>query len=111
MKVRAFVFAALIALLTSIVSAGGAVAQQPIAFEVSASLQPRAATLGEGQDDPYTWTFWHLDWEASPGEHTITSRATSSDGEVQPAADDPRLVNKRTYWESNGQLSRGILIE
>lgn len=71
----------------------------------------RTATLGEGQDDPYTWTFWHIDWDATPGEHTITSRATSTDGDVQPAADDPRLVNKKTYWESNGQLSRGILIE
>ncbi|MEZ4684130.1 MAG: hypothetical protein R2932_58965 [Caldilineaceae bacterium] len=29
---------------------------------------------------------------------------------VQPAADDPRLVNKITYWESNGQITRRVEI-
>ncbi len=71
----------------------------------------RPAQLGEGQDDPYTWTFWHLDWDASAGEHGITSRAIARDGEEQPAADDPLITRKKTYWESNGQLTRGILID
>ncbi|MDH3733767.1 MAG: sulfite oxidase, partial [Gemmatimonadota bacterium] len=69
------------------------------------------ATLGEGKDDLHTWTFWHLDWDPSPGEHTITSRATDRDGNVQPEPNDPWLTSKKTYWESNGQVSRGILIE
>jgi DMSO/TMAO reductase YedYZ molybdopterin-dependent catalytic subunit len=71
----------------------------------------RAATLGEGRDDPYTWTFWHLDWNAPSGEHTITSRAIARDGGVQPALDDPVLALKKTYWESNGQAMRKILID
>ena len=71
----------------------------------------RAATLGEGQGDPHTWAFWHIDWDATPGRHRIVSRAIDADGNVQPAADDPMLVNKRTYWESNGQLTRSILID
>ena len=71
----------------------------------------RAATLGEGQGDPHTWTFWRADWDATPGEHTIVSRAIDANGNVQPAADDPMLVNKRTYWESNGQLTRTVLID
>ncbi len=71
----------------------------------------QSTTLGEGRDDPDTWSFWHLDWDPAPGEHTITSRATGNDGRVQPAADDPSLVNKKTYWESNGELSRTIRIE
>lgn len=71
----------------------------------------RAATLGEGQGDPHTWTFWRIDWDATPGRHAIVSRAIDADGNVQPAADDPLLVNKRTYWESNGQLTRNVVID
>jgi hypothetical protein len=52
-----------------------------------------------------------LDWtDPAPGEHTITSRATDAAGQVQPAMDDPRIANKHTYWESNGQVSRKIRI-
>ncbi len=71
----------------------------------------REATLGEGAGDPATWTFWWIDWNPAPGEHAIVSRAIDGAGNVQPAADDPLLVNKETYWESNGQFSRRIRIE
>jgi DMSO/TMAO reductase YedYZ molybdopterin-dependent catalytic subunit len=71
----------------------------------------RPAELGEGRDDPHTWTFWQMDWDAEPGTHTVTSRAVSTGGDVQPAPDDPVLVQKITYWESNGQVTREILIE
>ena len=43
---------------------------------------------------------------ATPGEHTITSRAVDTQGNIQPAMDDPRIAKKRTYWESTGK-SRG----
>ncbi len=71
----------------------------------------RTATLGEGRDDRYAWTFWHVDWDASTGQHTIASRAIDADGNVQPAADDPIVAHKLTYWESNGQVTRQILID
>ena len=29
-------------------------------------------------------------------------------GKVQPAMDDPIIAKKRTYWESNGQVTRKI---
>ncbi len=70
----------------------------------------RQATLGEGKDDAVAWTFWQLAWSPSPGEHSVTSRAITASGEVQPAADDPMLTNKVTYWESNGQVTRQIRI-
>jgi hypothetical protein len=69
------------------------------------------ATLGEGDGDPHTWTFWHLDWDARPGEHAITSRAIDRDGGIQPDPSDPWLTSKKTYWESNGQVTRRVLIE
>jgi len=43
-----------------------------------------------------------------PGEHSVTSRATNVAGDVQPAMTDPRIANKRTYSESNGQITRRV---
>jgi len=40
----------------------------------------------------------------------ITSRAVDIHGNVQPAMDDPRILKKKTYWESNGQVSRRIRV-
>jgi DMSO/TMAO reductase YedYZ molybdopterin-dependent catalytic subunit len=68
------------------------------------------ATLAEADKSPFAWRFWHLDWPATPGEHSITSRATDSAGNLQPAMDDPVITNKKTYWESNGQITRHVRI-
>ncbi|HEX2282643.1 MAG TPA: sulfite oxidase [Thermomicrobiales bacterium] len=71
----------------------------------------QSATLTEGEGSEYAWTFWIYDWDTpSSGEHTITSRATDSDGNVQPAPDDPLLAGKTTYWESNGEITRRVSI-
>jgi hypothetical protein len=65
--------------------------------------------MAPGQQSEYTWSFWTFDW-ANPtaGEHAITTRAVDTDGQVQPAQDDPQLANKITYWESNGQITRRV---
>ena len=69
------------------------------------------ATIEQGAEYDFTWKFWAVDWgNPSPGEHTITSRAIDTAGNVQPAMDDPRIATKQTYWESNGQLTRRIRI-
>ena len=69
------------------------------------------AAIVRGQDHDFAWKFWNLDWKnAGPGEHTITSRAIDRAGNSQPAADDPLLARKHTYWESNGQITRRIRI-
>jgi hypothetical protein len=57
---------------------------------------------------PFTWQAWTLDWKPTSGEHTITTRAIDATGAVQPAPDDPRLANKKTYWESNAQITRHV---
>ena len=46
----------------------------------------------------FTWQTWMLDWKPTPGEHTITTRATDTAAVVQPAPDDPLFANKKTYW-------------
>ena len=59
----------------------------------------------------FAWRFWTFDWGHPPRASTaITSRAFDVDGNVQPAPDDPFLASRRTYWESNGQITRRVLI-
>ena len=49
----------------------------------------------------FTWRFWKYEWGTpAAGEHTVTSRALDTAGNLQPAPDDPFLVAKHTYWES-----------
>jgi DMSO/TMAO reductase YedYZ molybdopterin-dependent catalytic subunit len=69
------------------------------------------ATIDDSEEAEFAWKVWSLDWaDASPGEHTITSRAIDTAGNVQPAMDDPLIANKQTYWESNGQVTRRVRI-
>ena len=69
------------------------------------------ATIDRSQAAEFAWVIWYLDWKsASPGEHAITSRAIDTQGNIQPALDDPRIAKKHTYWESNGQVTRQIRI-
>jgi DMSO/TMAO reductase YedYZ molybdopterin-dependent catalytic subunit len=67
------------------------------------------ATLDRSPSE-FAWKFWSLGWRPAPGEHTIASRAIDTAGNVQPAMDDPEIVNKHTFWESNGQITRQVLI-
>ncbi len=69
----------------------------------------RPATLDPTYNAPYAWRIWTLDWPgATPGEHTITSRAIDLSGNVQPAPTDPLIARKKTYWESNGWVTRTV---
>ena len=69
------------------------------------------ATIDRSQDADFAWKIWSLEWaNPAPGEHTIVSRAVDTQGNVQPAPEDPRLAEKRTYWESNGHVARRIRI-
>jgi DMSO/TMAO reductase YedYZ molybdopterin-dependent catalytic subunit len=63
------------------------------------------------EQSPFAWRIWTLDWPKAPkGEHTIASRAIDTKGRLQPAMDDPLIAGKKTYWESNGQITRKIKI-
>lgn len=69
------------------------------------------ATFDRSEEDYFAWRIWSLDWGApAPGEHAITSRAIDTQGQVQPAPDDPWITGKRTFWESNGQVTRRVLV-
>ena len=67
------------------------------------------APLGEGAGAEYAWRRWSLDWGTpTAGEHTVTSRASDTQGNLQPAPDDPAIADKLTYYESNGQITRRV---
>jgi DMSO/TMAO reductase YedYZ molybdopterin-dependent catalytic subunit len=69
------------------------------------------ATIDEGLGSDFAWKFWSVAWpNPTSGEHSVTSRATDTSGDVQPAMTDPRIANKRTYWESNGQITRRVQV-
>ena len=68
-----------------------------------------AAKIDDAHQEPYTWRFWSFDWkDPKPGEHTITSRAIDANATIQPAADDPAIKLKKTYWEANQQWPRKV---
>jgi len=57
----------------------------------------------------YSWKLFRYNWEgASPGEHTLVSRAKDAEGKVQPTAAD--LNRKKTFLEDNSQFPRTLKI-
>jgi DMSO/TMAO reductase YedYZ molybdopterin-dependent catalytic subunit len=68
------------------------------------------ATLEDTGGSEFAWRFWHFDLSPEPGDHSVTSRAIDKAGNIQPAMDDASIVNKKTYWESNGQITRRFRI-
>ncbi len=69
------------------------------------------ATIDEGMGSDFSWKLWSLSWPgATAGEHTITSRAIDTAGMIQPAMTDPQIANKKTFWESNGQITRRVAL-
>ena len=57
----------------------------------------------------YSWKLFTYMWDgATPGEHTLVSRATDENGNVQPVEAD--LEMKRTFLEHNAQFPRTVMI-
>lgn len=62
------------------------------------------------QSSRYSWKLFHYDWpDASPGEHTLVSRAIDVNGNVQLASED--LPERVSYWEEYGRFPRRVRIE
>lgn len=71
----------------------------------------RSAKIDDSEKAEFAWKIWSMDGLALPsGDHAVTSRAIDTEGQVQPAMDDPSIANKHTYWESNGQVTRRVRI-
>jgi DMSO/TMAO reductase YedYZ molybdopterin-dependent catalytic subunit len=62
------------------------------------------------RSDPYAWSLWRFDWKnATPGPHTLVSRAIDSEGHIQPTEIEWRKT-VRTARENNSQWPRKIVI-
>jgi len=67
------------------------------------------ATLDPETNSKYSWKFFNYEWRgATQGEHTITSRVTDVNGQVQPTAED--LETKQTFLERNAQMPRTVMV-
>ena len=59
--------------------------------------------------DKYSWKLFTYTWTgATPGEHTLVSRVTDVNRQVQPTAQD--LENKKSFLEDNSQAPRKIMV-
>lgn len=57
----------------------------------------------------YSWKLFSLDWtDATPGEHTLVSRVTDVNGQVQATRD--QMPEKRSRWENYAQFPRTVMI-
>jgi DMSO/TMAO reductase YedYZ molybdopterin-dependent catalytic subunit len=49
---------------------------------------------------PDTWRQWMWEWEAEPGDHVLTVRATDTEGTTQTSVEAPPAPNGATGWHS-----------
>jgi DMSO/TMAO reductase YedYZ molybdopterin-dependent catalytic subunit len=68
-----------------------------------ATLDPATAK------DKFGWKLFTYTWNnASPGDHTLVSRVTQTDGKVQPTEQD--LAEKKSFLEQNSQAPRKVKV-
>lgn len=69
----------------------------------------RPAAMDPSTREKFSWKLFTYAWsDATPGQHTLVSRATDVNGRVQPTAED--LANKKTFLEDNSQHPRTIVV-
>jgi DMSO/TMAO reductase YedYZ molybdopterin-dependent catalytic subunit len=67
------------------------------------------ATMDPSTSGKYSWKLFTCAWDgASPGEHTLVSRVTDVNGQVQPT--EKELETKKTFLEDNSQFPRKVMI-
>jgi DMSO/TMAO reductase YedYZ molybdopterin-dependent catalytic subunit len=67
------------------------------------------ATL-DSANSQFSWKLFTYRWEgATPGDHTLVSRVTDANGEVQPTAAE-LTARKKTFLEDNSQFPRKVKI-
>jgi DMSO/TMAO reductase YedYZ molybdopterin-dependent catalytic subunit len=67
------------------------------------------ATL-DPANSQFSWKLFTYRWEgATPGDHTLVSRVTDANGEVQPTAAE-LTARKKTFLEDNSQFPRKVKI-
>jgi DMSO/TMAO reductase YedYZ molybdopterin-dependent catalytic subunit len=80
------------------------------AVEVRVDEGPwQGATMDPSTRAKYSWKLFTYTWNgATHGEHTLVSRVTDINGNVQPTAEE--LANKKSFLEDNSQFPRKVMI-
>jgi DMSO/TMAO reductase YedYZ molybdopterin-dependent catalytic subunit len=69
----------------------------------------QAATMDPSTREKFGWKLFTYTWTgATPGEHTLVSRVTDVNGQVQPT--EKELEVKKTFLEDNSQYPRKVRI-
>jgi len=67
------------------------------------------ATMDPSTKEKYGWKLFNYTWtNATPGAHTLVSRATDTKGRVQPT--EQELETKKSFLEQNSQAPRKVMI-
>lgn len=67
------------------------------------------ATLDPATNSKYSWKLYTFTWgDAKPGEHTLVSRVTDVNGQVQPTLE--QIESKKTFLEDNSQYPRKVMV-
>jgi DMSO/TMAO reductase YedYZ molybdopterin-dependent catalytic subunit len=79
------------------------------AVEIKIDDGPWRAAKIDPQSSQYSWKLFSLAWaDATPGEHTIVSRAIDTNGQIQATAEE--MPQKPSRWENYQQFPRKIRI-
>ncbi len=77
--------------------------------EVSVDNGPWQPAEIDADSTQYSWKLFRLAWrDAARGEHTMVSRVTDINGQVQATAD--QLPEKPTHWENHAQFPRTVMV-
>ncbi|MEM9404027.1 MAG: sulfite oxidase [Pseudomonadota bacterium] len=77
--------------------------------EISIDGGPWQTAQIDPESSKYSWKLFYLDWtDATPGEHTLVSRVTDVNGQVQATADE--MPEKPSRWENYAQFPRTVTI-
>lgn len=77
--------------------------------EIKVDNGPWREAAIDTESTQYSWKLFNYAWnDAAPGEHTIVSRVTDANGQVQ--ATEAEMPEKRTRWENYGQFPRTVMI-
>lgn len=77
--------------------------------EVSVDGGPWQAAQLSDENTQYSWKLFTFNWDnPTPGEHTLVSRVTDVNGNVQPTADE--FPEKVSRWENYAQFPRTLTI-
>jgi DMSO/TMAO reductase YedYZ molybdopterin-dependent catalytic subunit len=77
--------------------------------EVKVDNGPWQPAVLDAANTKHSWKLFTYTWNgATPGEHTLISRVTDANGQVQPTVEE--LARKKTFLEDNSQMPRKVMI-